>query len=95
MATRTTARKPTVGRSRNEPDLSTFEGRFAARLRQLRDRKKWLVDDVCNALAERGHDIQPSTVFGWEGGRRQPKLTLLPVLAEIYGVSIRSLLPPE
>lgn len=85
----------TMGRKPAEPDLSTYRGRFAARLRELRTRKYATQGEFIDALQARGLEVKQNTLSGWETGQREPGLDLYPFLADALGVSVRSLLPTE
>lgn len=76
---------------RREPDLSTYAGRFAARLRALRERKGLTVEEVASSLS-----VSYRAVYYWELAQADPKISYLPKLAELYGLkSPRSLLPND
>jgi len=77
-----------MSRSRKNIDTSTYEGRFAERLRSLRDKAKLSVPE----LAERT-GIPRTTLFNWESGLSEPSLKHYPVLAEAFGIKVRTLFP--
>lgn len=83
-------KQPPMGRKPCELDTSTYAGRFAARLRELRDRRGKTVDELALSLG-----VAVSTVYGWENGTRRPDISQLPVIAEALGVKPRSLLPED
>ena len=74
--------------SRKEPDTQKYSGRFAVRLRTLREKAGLTVEDIA-ALTS----IPVQTLYNWERGKRQPPYDALPILAQAYGVKIRTLLP--
>jgi len=82
---------------RKEPDLSTYAGRVAARLRQLREKTGLSVEE----LADRLHlltktPIDKFRIYKWESGRASPPYDFLPYLAEALGLkTVRALLPPK
>ena len=84
-----------VGRKPKEPDTKTWNGRVAARLRELRQRKFKGQDEFVDALQLRGLDVTKTTVSGWETGYHFPTIDKLPVIAWTLGVTVRSLLPKE
>ena len=84
-----------MGRKPKEPDLTTYRGRAANRLRELRAKKYRHQDDFVNALALRGVTITKATLSGWETGYRTPAIELLPVIADALGVNVRLLFPTE
>jgi transcriptional regulator with XRE-family HTH domain len=80
-----------VARARKELDESTFEGKFAARLRHLMKRSD--VDATKLAL-ECG--VTRRAVDHWLAGRRYPTIDRLPVIAQALGVSSpRNLIPND
>jgi transcriptional regulator with XRE-family HTH domain len=76
--------------ARKEPDKETYSGRFAVRLRALRDKTGMSADE----FAEK-HGFARTTYYGWEIGVSVPSLDVFPQLAEAFGVSIRMLMPKE
>ncbi len=75
----------------NPPDLTTFSGRFAARLRRLRERRNLTVAEVAEVLG-----VSDQAVYHWESGHHQPAIALLPALAKLFGMaSPRSVIPEE
>lgn len=75
------------------PDKSTYSGRFAARVRQLRKASGMTVEDVSLALRKIGIKASTATVYHWENGRNEPSLDTLPFLARVLKCSIHELLP--
>jgi transcriptional regulator with XRE-family HTH domain len=77
-------------RQRKEVDTSTFDGRFAMRLKTLREKAGYTVEQVMY-----GSEIPIRTLYDWESAKSSPPVKYLPILATIYGVSVRVLLPKE
>ena len=77
-------------RKRKEIDDSTYSGRFAVRLRMLRDKAGMSAD----AFAEM-HGFARVTWYDWESGRRTPPLEKLPEIAKAFGIPVRTLIPKE
>ncbi len=77
-------------RPRKPIDTSTYEGRFAARLKMLREKAGLSVDE----LAEKS-GIPSLTLYRWERAERNPPFNDLPQLAESVGVTVRTLMPPK
>ena len=76
-------------RPRKKLDLDTFEGRVAWRLRALRNRANLSVEEMAEKLGVTGQ-----CVYDWEIGRSQPKISLLPKIAEVLGIKgLRNILP--
>ena len=79
-----------MSRARKEVDTSTYSGRFAVRLRALRDKTGISADE----FAEK-HGFARTTYYGWEIGVSVPSLDVFPQLAEAFGISVRTLIPKE
>ena len=77
-------------RPRKEVDTSTYTGRFAERLKKLREKAGMTVEE----LAEKS-GIPKLTLYRWEQAFRTPSFEELPNLAESLGVTIRTLMPPK
>jgi transcriptional regulator with XRE-family HTH domain len=78
-------------RQRKEVDTSTYSGRFAVRLRALRDKTGMSADE----FAEK-HGFSRTTFYNWESGLRAPIIDdVLLILAEHLNVEVRTLLPKE
>ena len=83
-------KKKNVVNRRKEPDLSTYSGRFAARLRSLRDKTGMSADEFAEM-----HGFNRATYYGWEVGKSAPHYDLLPELAKAFGIPVRTLIPKE
>ena len=78
-------------RTRKEVDTSTYGGRFAARLRMLREKAGCTPEQVAETLG-----VSYQAVYYWESGLRQPKISDLPKIAEAFGMKkARDILPNE
>ena len=76
-------------RPRKEADLSTYTGRFAERLRMLREKKKMTVEELAAVLK-----VQPIAVYKWEQGTRSPHISDLPAIAEVFKIKkVKDVLP--
>lgn len=97
LMTRRTATKThsIMGRRPKDPDLTTYRGRFAARLRELRQAKFATQGDFVEALNGAGLDLREVTVSAWERGHSAPDFGLLPTIAATLGISIRQLMPEK
>lgn len=80
-------------------DESTYAGRFAARLRTLREKKgltgEQMADAITQAVSETGYRCQARAYYAWESSANEPPFKVLPAIAKALGVSIRSLFPVE
>ncbi|MFH0825213.1 MAG: helix-turn-helix transcriptional regulator [Pseudomonadota bacterium] len=92
---RNETRPTAMSKREKEPDISTYKGRFAARLRILRKRKGLSVPDFCDRLTQNGVEAQPPTAYGWEIGKTLPSISTLPAIAATLGCEVRHLLPPK
>ena len=78
-------------RPRKQIDTSTYSGRFAVRLRELRDKAGMTVPELAKKTG-----IPESTLQAWELENRQPTIIeRLPELAEALKTTPRNLLPKE
>jgi transcriptional regulator with XRE-family HTH domain len=79
-----------------KPDESTYSGRFAARLRMLREKAGLTVEEMVAAMAENGYEIAARSLYHWEQGGSSPPINALPAIAIVLKVkSPRYLLPQE
>ena len=77
-------------RPRHTVDTSTYSGRFAERLRQLRDNAELTTRELAEKTG-----IPLSTIQSWDGGRKSPSIDNFPALAKALGVTVRNLMPKE
>lgn len=66
--------------TKREPDLTTYAGRFAARLRELRQEAGLTQKEAGERLSLPQHVISR-----WETGEHSPSLKQFPAIAEAYG----------
>ena len=84
--------KPVMSPKPRKPvDVSTYEGRFAVRLRTLREKACMNVHELA---AKSG--VSKTTILNWESGISKPIVsdTFLK-LAEALEVNVRTLMPKE
>jgi transcriptional regulator with XRE-family HTH domain len=74
-----------MARKFKPPNTSTYTGRVAAKLRELRLKRGWSVDDVRDRLAMRGIEVSAQAIYKWETGLRPVPVDVIPVIARIYG----------
>ena len=79
-----------MARPRNPVDTSTYSGRFAARLRMLREKTGMSVEELADKTG-----VSIATLYSWENGGRSPVNDDLPIVANGLNVSVRNLLPKE
>jgi transcriptional regulator with XRE-family HTH domain len=79
-----------------QPDLSTYSGRFAARLRSLREKAGLTVEQLASDVNEAGHSVAVRSIYNWEQGTTSPPINAFPALAKAYRLkSTRAILPDE
>jgi len=69
-----------VGRKRIEPDTSTYSGRLAARVRELREKEGWTVPEMAEAVG-----IATTTLYEYESNRRAFPVDIVVKIAEQLG----------
>lgn len=79
-----------MGRKRKELDLNSYVGRFALRLRTLREGRDLTVEDVAKKIG-----VTATTIYDWEAGGHTPPVEKLPLLADALDTPIRMLLPEK
>jgi len=79
-----------MARPRNPIDTSTYSGRFAERLRILREKTGLTVEELAEKTG-----VSIATLYSWENASRSPVNDDMLKVADALGVSIRSLLPKE
>lgn len=85
-----TPEKRPVGRQKKRtPDISTYSGRVAARLAQLRADAGLTAEQFAEKMALQGWDIAKSSVFAYESGRLGGGADIppdyYPAVAAVYG----------
>jgi len=79
-----------MARPRREIDTSTYSGRFAVRLRALREKAGLSVAEVSEMTG-----IHKKSLYDWESGLREPSLNHYPILAKALKIKTRTLFPEE
>ena len=77
-----------AARPRKQVDTSTYRGRFALRLKELREEAGLSVEQ----FAEKS-GIPAATIYDWEKARRVPSIDRIPELAKALGIEIQTFLP--
>lgn len=77
---------PAVMPKKKPANRRTFEGAFAARLRDLRLKADMSPQDLVAALAKQGIDMSYPSVLSWENGHRLPNVKVVFALAKVYGL---------
>ena len=80
-----------MARPRKEVDQSTYEGRFAARLKALRVKAGLSVDETAERIG-----VTPGTIYHWETAHSFPKPGQFSILAEALNLkNVRTLFPEK
>ena len=80
-----------MSRKRKEVDVSTFEGRFAVRLRKLREKTGMTPEEAAEQIG-----VSFVTLYDWEAGRKIPALQKFPTIAEAYNLTrVKDILPND
>jgi len=74
-------------------DESTYSGRFAARLRMLREKRGLTGEQMAKTITEAGYNCPGRTYYNWEAGTREPPLNSLPAIAKTLCVQVRTIFP--
>lgn len=95
QATKPKPKTKKMGRSRKEPDMSTYSGRIAARFRELRVQNYETLDEYRLVLDRHGLQIPLQTLYKYEQGTTNINPDYYPVIAKSLGKTVRSFLPAE
>ena len=77
--------------ARKSPDTSTYSGRFAVRLRSLREKAGLSVEELADEL-----EISTISVYKWEQGKSAPNVADFLKIAEALQLkSVRTLFPEK
>lgn len=79
-------------------DTSTYSGRIAARMRELREQRGWTVAELCERLNRelRGDmKIAVQTLHSWDSRKRRIDSDYLPAIAGAFGLSVRAFIPKD
>ena len=79
-----------MGRKRKAVDTSTYSGRFAVRLRELRDKQGLTTRELSEKTG-----IPKSTIESWDSGTNIPHLDKFPAIAKALKTTPKNLLPKE
>ena len=77
-----------MARPRKPVDTSTYTGRFAVRLKMLREKAGLTVEELAEASG-----IPTRTLWNWESDTKIAGIDRLPQLAPALGVTVRTLMP--
>ena len=82
---------PMNPRPRKPIDTETYEGRFAVRLKMLREKAGLTAEELAEALG-----VHFNTVYHWERSHSFPQCRQLPLLAEALKLKgVRTLFPEK
>jgi transcriptional regulator with XRE-family HTH domain len=77
-----------MARPRKEVDTSTYAGRFAVQIKAIREKRKLSIKDVSEQSG-----IPVTTIYEWEQGSASPTLERLPVIAQVFGMTVNKIMP--
>lgn len=77
------------------PDETTYSGRFAARLRILREKAGLSVEETVIAMEKAGYALGVQTYYGWENGKRQTNWDAIPAIAKAFKLKPRDIVPEK
>lgn len=83
----------TMNPAPKKPDESTYSGRFAARLRKLREKRGLTGQEAAEAVTNAGYAVAQRSYYAWEAAQNEPPLDAFPAIARAFGLRIRDLLP--
>lgn len=85
-----------MSRNRKPPTEDNYRTRFAARLKELREKAGMDVDQFAKLMLEEGVISNRRTVYHWESAAGFPKIDYFPIIAKTLKLkSVRTLLPKE
>lgn len=84
-----------VARPNKQPDTTTYSGRFAVRIRELRTAAGLSIDELAAKMVAAGYQISAPTLYHWENGNRDPHLDAVPALAKCLWVKIADIFPAK
>ncbi len=79
-----------MGRPAKPIDTSDYAGRFASRLRILREKTGLSGTQIAESVRASGFECAERTYYSWERGAAPP-LNVLPIIAACLGVSVRTI----
>lgn len=84
-----------MGRPLKALDETTYSGRFAARMRMLREKTGLTGEQMAQAITDAGFNCTQRQYYLWESSNAEPPLNAVPAIAKAYGVQPRSLFPQK
>ena len=79
-----------MARPRKAVDTSTYTGRFAVRLKSLREKAGLTQEEAAEHIG-----VTATAIYHWESGRMIPSLEKFPKISEVFGVKIRTIIPEK
>lgn len=74
--------RETIMPARKKPNLTTYAGRFAAKLREIRLKEGLTAQQAAELL-----NVKLATLYSWERAQTEPPLDMLPVFVRVYNLS--------
>ena len=76
--------------------MTTYSGRVAARMRELRVRSGLSAEEVVKRMNRFGYKVPIRTYYGWEAGESGPRLNALPAFTRALKLgSIKKIFPAK
>ncbi len=75
---------------KKKPDDSTYSGRFAIRLYELRKKAGLSAEDMAARIG-----VPAKSLYDWEAGKPTFRLDLIPAIAEVFNIEPRTLMPKK
>jgi len=76
-------------------DTTTYAGRIAARLGELRTDRGWSVEQMAAKITKAGYPVAVSSLYQWLNGRIETQVNALPYIAKAFKLTVAELLPHE
>lgn len=84
-----------MGRPSKPVDETTYAGRFAARLRRLRENAGMTGEQLAQAITDSGYNCPVRTYYGWEAAKNETPLNAVPFIASSLGTNPRTIFPSK
>ncbi len=81
--------------ARKEIDMSTYRGRWANRVRNLRLELGYTAAEVVERMEKFGYPVTLTSYYKWETNQREPDWDAMPALAKSLKVKIVDLFPKK
>ncbi len=76
-------------------DQTSYSGRFAARLRMLREKQGLTGEQMAEAITRAGYECTLRAYYLWESSNAEPPLNAIPAIAGVFGIAVRTVFPTK